>query len=489
MYNPDELTQICLKVFEGVSKASNWFVIPLFILRVSYAQMTGNAQEIKTAIRGVFIYFFLIYGFSYILSVLFTAPQAFLPGLDSIFSGSSGIGPGLSQGAESLNGKSVQDWGSIAHGAGEAVPILVTKILEFIAAMVYWFLVVIHVLFMVLMSGFAPIVFLLSCILGVGIGLRAFFGLLILAACWPLMWYGFDQALISISKTIPDSVGRSVTEIVVTLIKGVGPLGVAYLGVNSGLGSSTVSGARSILGAGESMTSGLSFAVEKISNNKFSNSKKDRFNPSGTSHAQMGESKTRIKNSVGRKIGTSSGGFINKPSKGFRSDPSKTGASPNRIRKAEGFFSKYQNESENSFAGSHTSTSSASFNSSLGTGSSTVLAGTPNVDSGSQTHSAIAESRVLSTPPAANSAPTSADKSRIENMSSGFKHKSIGPEPKIEGGSMRGSHFYSEQGPIENSKHGSKVYSRNYERDRIALGDISTKELPRKSSRPERGIE
>ena len=124
--------------------------------------------------------------------------------------------------------------------------------MEYVLAIVYWAVLVLHLLVMILMTSMAPIVFLLSCVLNVGVSVRIFFGLMIVSSCWPVMWYGFDQALLVMDKVVPDTFGKLVLELVVTLIKGIGPASLAYMSLNSGPGKAIVSSASKGFSAGAS---------------------------------------------------------------------------------------------------------------------------------------------------------------------------------------------------------------------------------------------
>lgn len=228
-----------MKIFEGVAKPVSWFVVPLFLIRVGYGQLSGDSSEIRAAIKGVILYFVLIVSFGVILDVLLELPQSFIPEISS-----HNMADKTEALAKQEIGKFFTTWKSI--------PEKLAIFMEYVLAIIYWAVLILHLLVMILMTSMAPIVFLLSCVLNVGVSVRIFFGLMIVSSCWPVMWYGFDQALLVIDKVVPDTFGKLVLELVVTLIKGIGPASLAYMSLNSGPGKAIVSTASKGFSAGAS---------------------------------------------------------------------------------------------------------------------------------------------------------------------------------------------------------------------------------------------
>src|SRR5690606_25339834 len=95
----------------------------------------------------------------------------------------------------------------------------------------YWVVYYLHVFFMLLMCSMAPIVFLLSALLGIGLGLEIFMGLLIVGSSWPIIWYGFDQVHASLVNAQTDAFGAKCLELLITLFKGLAPVSFASLAV------------------------------------------------------------------------------------------------------------------------------------------------------------------------------------------------------------------------------------------------------------------
>ncbi|HPI39348.1 MAG TPA: hypothetical protein PLJ21_01005 [Pseudobdellovibrionaceae bacterium] len=244
MFSPQELHTVSMKVFEGVAVPTSWFVLPLFLIRVFYAQITGDSSEVRSAIKGVLLYFILIASFSVILDLLLQIPQSFLPDFSS---------RAISEKTENLTKEEVGKFELVLKSSPE----ILIYVMESILAIVYWIMLILHILVMVLLSSMAPIIFLLSCVLNIGVPVRVFFGLIIMSSTWPVMWYGFDQSLIFIEKVIPDQFGKIVLELLLTILKGIGPLSVAYMSLSSGPGKSLVSAASKGLGFATGASSSL----------------------------------------------------------------------------------------------------------------------------------------------------------------------------------------------------------------------------------------
>ncbi len=83
MLSTSELYQICMKIYENVSGPVSWFVLPMFLIRVSVAQLSGDSAEIRAAIKGLVMYFVLILSFGMILDLLLQIPQSFIPDVNT----------------------------------------------------------------------------------------------------------------------------------------------------------------------------------------------------------------------------------------------------------------------------------------------------------------------------------------------------------------------------------------------------------------------
>lgn len=263
MLSTSELYQICMKIYENVSVPVSWFVLPLFLIRVSVAQLSGDSAEIRAALKGLVMYFVLILSFGMILDLLLQIPQSFIPDVTT----------------EEIAAKTrqiIQQEQSTWDIVKKSTPELISFVGECLLAVIYWAMVVLHVLVMVLMTAMAPVIFLLSCVGNIGVPVRVFFGLIIMSSCWPALWYGFDQALPYIEKVIPNDFGKLVLAIVLNLFKGIGPFAIAYMSLNSGPGKAAVTAVSHMLNltqksagkVGEAVSGSATYAA-KTGYNKF----------------------------------------------------------------------------------------------------------------------------------------------------------------------------------------------------------------------------
>lgn len=284
MFSSQDLYDICMKIFEGVAVPTSWFVLPLFLVRVLNGQIAGDASEIRSAIKGLLLYFVLLVSFGFILDILLQIPQSFIPEVSAtdIVNKTQALYKSESGAIEFLS---------------KSIPDIVLFIVEALLALLYWAVLILHILVTIFLSALAPIIFLLACVLNIGIPVRLFFGLLIMSSCWPAMWYGFDKALPFIDKVIPNEFGKFVLELVVTLIKGIGPAAVAYMSLNSGPGKAVVGATEKAAGMagnmglklGKSVAGGANFAAKslhgKMFNSRTENSDTDLSTGGGRTYA------------------------------------------------------------------------------------------------------------------------------------------------------------------------------------------------------------
>lgn len=231
MLDQEALQKLCLSVFEGTRGVTLWFVLPLFILKCAYSQILGNTEGIKDAFKGLIIFFLLMTGFNEILEILFTIPHHFLDQEKAqIF-----------EEIKKINEKNPEELWEASLSVSWLIPQLITKIIESITAILFWLMVILHAAVMVTMSSMAPIIFLTSTLLGIGLGVSFFFSLLIAMSSWPVIFYGFDHAQLWLYQNIPDPFGRSVSEMAIVFLKMVSPLTLAYMSLSSGPGKAVTS--------------------------------------------------------------------------------------------------------------------------------------------------------------------------------------------------------------------------------------------------------
>lgn len=230
MENFSSLHNICYQIFQEVSKTTSIFILPLFIGRLAFSGVVGQGSQALTTIKSAVIYFCLIAGFPLILDILFSIPEGFLPRMDSFAQGVGEV-PAL--------------------GEATVIPFGLDVIIEVLLAGIYWLVYYLHIFFMLVMCSMAPIVFLTSTFLGVGLGLEIFLGLLIIGSSWPIIWFGFDQVHDALVTAQTDSFGAKCLELLLTLFKGLAPVAFASIAIKSPAGQMISKAAQATISGGK----------------------------------------------------------------------------------------------------------------------------------------------------------------------------------------------------------------------------------------------
>lgn len=244
------LTELCLQIFKGVEQTTTLFVVPLFLMRVLYGQMFGDGHEVTGAIKGVFLYFVLCLAFTPILKIILEIPSTFM---------NENILPGISNSVDKIKEDSEF---SIPALLMKSTPEITFLIIESISAVIFWVAWALQAIICIFLTGIAPIVFLLSCVVGIGISNRLFFGLLVMTSTWPLAWFGFDTLMQHLFKVVAHPFGQLCIEFVILIFKVVVPIFSAYLSLNSGPGRLMMSGASRLMGARKKNVQGQSNTQE-----------------------------------------------------------------------------------------------------------------------------------------------------------------------------------------------------------------------------------
>jgi hypothetical protein len=239
--NTEQLLEICLGIFNQSKDLSLLFAMPLFIARVAWMNVSGaGQQEYTQAIKGLLAFFVLTYSFEYVLEIILEIPKALEPGF-------SGIGDSTS-GSDS-------SW----------VPDMLRWILESVGLIFFHVAHLIQFVFLVLLCSLAPIIFLLGSILGIGLGVKIFYGLLLVTACWPIVWVSFDQVGSLIAEMDISWLGYTLSEILINVMKAFGPIGLAIAAFSSEVGNTIKQGARFVTAGA---TGGASIATNSIRQTK-----------------------------------------------------------------------------------------------------------------------------------------------------------------------------------------------------------------------------
>ncbi|MFP5519664.1 MAG: hypothetical protein ACLGGX_07150 [Bdellovibrionia bacterium] len=268
MESYSSLHQICVQVFEAVSKTTTIFILPLFMMRIVFSNILGEGTKVFGILKGTIIYFCLVAAFPLIIEVLFSIPESYLPKYNSL--------------AALTN--DAPEWSS-----SSIIPFAVDRILEVLLAGLYWIAYYLHIFFMIVMCSMAPIVFLSSTLLGLGLGLEIFLGLLIVGSSWPIIWYGFDQVHTHLVTAQTDEFGAKCLELLLTLFKGLSPVAFASIAIKSPPGRAITSAANASIASGKWAAMKIAPAPMRNISNFLNNSKVSNF--------ERGRSKSSYKNS------------------------------------------------------------------------------------------------------------------------------------------------------------------------------------------------
>lgn len=224
-----DLHRVCLSVFDSVARTTSVFILPLFVGRIVFSNILAEGSKAFVTLKSTVIYFCLIAGFPIIMEILFSIPDTYLPRFQSL----SGFMENSPESIESM------------------IPFTLDRILEVLIASLYWLAFYLHIFFMLMMCSMAPVVFLTSTLLGVGLGLEIFLGLLIAGSSWPIIWFGFDQVHTTLAESQIDAFGAKCLELLLTLFKGLSPIAFATVAIKSPAGQVIARATHGAIGVGK----------------------------------------------------------------------------------------------------------------------------------------------------------------------------------------------------------------------------------------------
>ncbi|MCB0349085.1 MAG: hypothetical protein KDD37_09620, partial [Bdellovibrionales bacterium] len=233
---------ICLTLFSGVSTIATQFVLPLFMLRAAISNFYGASPvDIGKLFKSVVVYFLLISSFSYLIDIVISLPEYVNEMIQKdtyVFKSNNS--------SHFLNN----------------TPFIFRQFIEGVNAIVFNMAQAIFQLFLLIMSGLAPIVFLLGTVLGIGLGIKLFFGLIVLSGMWPIIWYGLDLLFFKVADG-QDSVFIMSFDLLVSILKIFAPFGLSFMAINSSPASFVSSIASK--GAGLAIKPVSNFAMNTLS--------------------------------------------------------------------------------------------------------------------------------------------------------------------------------------------------------------------------------
>ena len=197
----DPFLNTLLESFKMTQSITDVFVLPLVVFGVVSSQVTmGRSVSPTDIFIGVFSYFALCLIFPITIEMLTEVPVE-LAGV--VFAGR----PPLPE-------PELQD-----------VPTWLERVIigvgSFVYALIYW----LYRFLNMLLVSCAPLVFLLSCILGLGVTAKTFFAGIIYVSCWPLIWVALDAGFYAISSQDAELMSSGYQQLVAATTVGLLKLG------------------------------------------------------------------------------------------------------------------------------------------------------------------------------------------------------------------------------------------------------------------------
>lgn len=216
--NTETIIQICKGIFEESRGICLYLVGPVFFARIFWLNVSGaSSADYSEVIKGLLLFLLLSYGFEYVLDFVFEIPKVLKPTVTN-----------LSQ--------------RLDDGSTRWAPDILRWSVESLGLIFYYIAHFVQFLFLVLLCSLGPILFLLGCLLGIGFSVKVFFGILLVTACWPIVWVSFDQVGDLIAKLDMSWMGYAMSEVLINLMKAIGPLGLALIAFSSEAGKAVRSG-------------------------------------------------------------------------------------------------------------------------------------------------------------------------------------------------------------------------------------------------------
>ena len=228
----DQVVLVAMAAFNQASSLTNLFVVPLVLGRIAYLNATGSpSSEYTRLAKGVVLYFCLITGFETILKILVTLPEHLAPAFASFPT-------------------STTDSNHVSGENGKIIPSVLTWTLESLIIVLYHAATFFNFAIAILLSAMAPVVFLLSGILNIGLGVDTFFSLLVMVSAWPIIFTACEAMRQQLMPMLPPGIAETVSELIIAFFKLAGPLAVAKMAIQSHAGQAI----RSAVSTGGAMT-------------------------------------------------------------------------------------------------------------------------------------------------------------------------------------------------------------------------------------------
>ncbi len=239
-----EFSEFLVKIYENTASLCLVIVGPIFLLRIVQNSLMGSSQDFIEIFKGLVACFILLFGFRYILEgiTLF---------LDDLYP------KNVSLDAESF----------LKEGHFDG-PWALMKILQSLTIILFWVGSFIQLFVLSILSALAPVVFVLGTLLGIGLGVKIFLGMLIMSSTWPIVWEAIDQVSTWIGQNADGSFSSYVLVLVTQILKLLGPLAIAITSMNSGPGQMATRVATAFVTKGTSLAATIGKSnASRIANN------------------------------------------------------------------------------------------------------------------------------------------------------------------------------------------------------------------------------
>ena len=286
-----EFSEFLFKIYGNTSSICVAIVGPLFLLRIIQNSLMGSATDYFAIFKSLVTCFILLFSFKYILEGITLFLDEFYPRTSS-----------FEVAKPEKEGRFYAPWS-------------VMKFVQTCTVIFYWIGSIIHLFILSILSAIAPIIFILGTMLGIGIGIKVFFGMLIMSASWPIVWQAIDQFSVWIGENSSSSFSAHLLVMATQILKIIGPASIAIASMNSGPVQMATNLAQGIASKGTSLVAKNTLKLGQNQAQRISNNVKSDFQwmrETNSSHKNTdgiplnkslpGESRTFSKESIGRQF-------------------------------------------------------------------------------------------------------------------------------------------------------------------------------------------
>lgn len=198
-------------IFQTTANLAMIFLIPFILLKAKQIILTGTSADFFELFKGILGFFLLIFSFEYIIEAIIMILDEYY--IETIID------------ARSFSGKEVE---------ASSTPWVLTKFIKTASITIYWLAAVLQLLVLGLLAALAPLFFLSSCVLRIGIGVSAFLTLFLISAVWPIVWGSFSSYASFVVIDNGNSYLGYISELTLQLMKLGTPILLSIMGFSGG---------------------------------------------------------------------------------------------------------------------------------------------------------------------------------------------------------------------------------------------------------------